>query len=412
MMKKTSALSLLIACAVLLAACGSKTKDKAESEPMPEQVVIQPVETDTNAEDSAEPAAEEQAKTDADQKKQEKTAQPTGNSQNNQTSPGNKGTSQPASSKPSSGASQVAKAPASTSAVVPKNEPASAGNINLWVSRYFAAETEFDKKVSFKKDQQLLDVMHDYLEVETAYGGGFVNGINGTKSGYTDKSMFTRKKRDWFYYVNGSVADVGADQIAARNGDTVWWDYHDWSGNGSNARAVVGSYPHPFTVGYDGTRKRTVVLYWDGHQPEAERLVQGLKNTGADARAQKYNQDAILATNSNLVIVGTWDQVASVADIEQMMAERTQYGVYASFEEGQVQALTYQGKPSGTVGQGAILATGNQSGDSTPVWMVLGATEAGLDQAIDVMISGGGKLRGKVGAVIDGSNVIGVPVEQ
>jgi len=409
-MKKTSGLSLLIACAVLLAACGSKDKE-TESQPMPEQIVIQPEETETDSKESEEPQAEEdkdKSQSNTDQKQQEKTAQPKQNSQTN------KGTSQPATSTPSSGsgASQTAKAPASNQPAVASKQEGAAGNINLWVSRYFAAETEFDKTVSFKKDQKLLDVMQDHLEVETAYGGGFVNGINGTKSGYTDKSVFTRKKRDWFYFVNGSVADVGADQFAVRSGDTVWWDYHDWTGNGSNALAVVGSYPHPFTLGYDGTKKSTVVMYWGAHQPEADRLVQGLKNKGADARAQKYNGDAIFTFTGNLVLLGTWDEVAPVADVQELMTHPRDYGIYASFADGQVQALNYQGKPSGTAGQGAILATGNQSGDSTPVWMVLGATEAGLDQAVDVMVSNGGKLRGKVGAVVNGGDVIGVPVER
>src|SRR5215213_7091508 len=41
--------------------------------------------------------------------------------------------------------------------------------------------------------------------VKTRYGGRFVNGVNGVSS-----ESGAGRRRDWFYYVNGIEAEVGA----------------------------------------------------------------------------------------------------------------------------------------------------------------------------------------------------------
>src|SRR3954453_21795962 len=84
--------------------------------------------------------------------------------------------------------------------------------------------------------------------VKTRYGGRFVNSIKSLGS-----SSAGGRRLDWFYYVNGIEADVGAAERKVSGGDRVWWDYHDWSG-GMRVPAVVGSYPEPFVHGSEGKR--------------------------------------------------------------------------------------------------------------------------------------------------------------
>src|ERR687895_2868297 len=61
------------------------------------------------------------------------------------------------------------------------------------------------------------------FDVETRYGGGFVQQINGIAGGREDG-----RPVDWFYYVNGILADEGAAAHKLSPGDDVWWDHHDW----------------------------------------------------------------------------------------------------------------------------------------------------------------------------------------
>jgi len=59
-------------------------------------------------------------------------------------------------------------------------------------------------------------------DVETTYGGKFVDSINGIR---------TRPDHAWFYYVNGELAGIGAAAYVPENGDTIQWDYHGYRGN-------------------------------------------------------------------------------------------------------------------------------------------------------------------------------------
>src|SRR5437764_2341002 len=89
------------------------------------------------------------------------------------------------------------------------------------------------------------------FSVQTRYGGGFVQAINGLAGKYGGGSRV-----DWFYYVNGIEADRGAAAFRLHRGDHVWWDRHDWS-SAQRVPAVVGSYPEPFLHGREGRRLPT-----------------------------------------------------------------------------------------------------------------------------------------------------------
>ncbi|MGZ4107355.1 MAG: DUF4430 domain-containing protein [Tumebacillaceae bacterium] len=298
------------------------------------------------------------------------------------------------------------------SAPAPVTKP-KAGEFQLTVTEYFGSSNVFDQSVGFSSGQNLLDAMRDHLTIETAYGGGFINSINGTKSGYTDKSIFTRKKRDWFYFINGSVASVGADSYQQHAGDAVWWDYHDWSGSGSNVPTVVGEYPHPFTSGYDGAKPGTVVYYSGNHAGDANRIAQSLRAQGAgNVSTAAYADGAVKNPSTNAIVVGTWSELGNQSAIQSMFSSATTSGLYASFEDGAVTMLNYQGKSADRTGQAAILATGSGSGDTTPTWLVIGANDSGLEQAVNLMVNSPNKLRNKVGVVLSGGEAVEVPVAQ
>jgi hypothetical protein len=89
------------------------------------------------------------------------------------------------------------------------------------------------KSVPIVPGESLMDYMHQYFQIETAYGDGFIVGIkvNGSWirsqwTGVDDPSK--RQPVDWFLYVNGQQAPVGAASIVPKAGDVDVWDYHRW----------------------------------------------------------------------------------------------------------------------------------------------------------------------------------------
>jgi hypothetical protein len=59
--------------------------------------------------------------------------------------------------------------------------------------------------------------------------------------------------------VNGYLADRSASDYRLRSGDVEWWDYRSWRDPLEDA-VVVGAFPEPFRHGYEGRRRRTVVI--------------------------------------------------------------------------------------------------------------------------------------------------------
>ena len=77
-------------------------------------------------------------------------------------------------------------------------------------------------------------------EIETRYGGGFVQSIEGVAGGTEDG-----RRLDWFFYVNGIESPVGSAERRVAGGDRIWWDHRDWT-DAMRVPAVVGSWPEPF----------------------------------------------------------------------------------------------------------------------------------------------------------------------
>ena len=83
-------------------------------------------------------------------------------------------------------------------------------------------------------------------EIETSYGGGFVDSIASISSSSGSRSF------DWFYFINGIAAERGAAEFVVEPDDRMWWDHRDWT-DAMDVNAVVGSFPAPLRGGYDGT---------------------------------------------------------------------------------------------------------------------------------------------------------------
>ena len=137
------------------------------------------------------------------------------------------------------------------------------GTARLWVTRDRGAEVVFTGIVP--AGLTVLEALDRNLDVDTRHGGRYVTAIEGIEG-----SIETR--RDWFYFVNGYEADVGASEYRLHAGDVAWWDFRSWE-RAFRQPVVVGAFPEPFLHGFDGERRTAAVRYRLASQREAARAL-------------------------------------------------------------------------------------------------------------------------------------------
>jgi hypothetical protein len=122
-------------------------------------------------------------------------------------------------------------------------------NARLWVTHDRGAEVVLTATVP--AGLTVMQALQRQAEVETRYGGRFVEAIGGVEGSLEER-------RDWFYFVNGIEPDVGAAEVRLGEGDVAWWDYRSWGGRMAQP-VVVGAFPEPFVHGWGDTRRPVVV---------------------------------------------------------------------------------------------------------------------------------------------------------
>ena len=115
----------------------------------------------------------------------------------------------------------------------------------LWITRNEGSDVLLETDVP--AGLTVLQALDRVAEVETRYGGRFVQSIDGIEGSLNGQE-------DWFFFVNGVEPDVGAAELRLAAGDVAWWDFRSWSDRMA-APVVVGAFPEPFLHGFDGRRR-------------------------------------------------------------------------------------------------------------------------------------------------------------
>jgi len=246
------------------------------------------------------------------------------------------------------------------------------GEVELTVTRDFGTE----RIVATVRDEvtesdTVMRVLDRNAEISTRYGGGFVQSIEGVAGGRS-----AGRPHDWFFYVNGLWSPVGAADYTLSGGEAIWWDHRDWA-ESMRVPALVGSWPQPFADGYEGGRHPTsVACRAAGSVCEVVR--ERLRSVGA-VLVNGSPAEAIR------VLVGPWRRIRGDAVAARIEAGPRESGVFAAFERHRdgfaLWGLDEGGDRARRFGPDAGLVAAMRQGSSPPVWLVTGASSAGVRAA-------------------------------
>ena len=213
------------------------------------------------------------------------------------------------------------------------------------------------------------------FEVETRYGGGFVQQINGIAGGREEG-----RPVDWFYYVNGILAEDGAAAHKLSAGDDVWWDHHDW-GASADVRAVVGAFPEPFVSGTEGKRLPVRLDCADAAADPCDEVAERLGEAGVKvgrSAAAGFGGEGVLR-----IKVGVWADLRRDPAVRRLEEGPRASGVYArpSADGDELALLGPEGEVVRTLGAGSGVVAATQLGGEAPTWIVTGTDAVGLAAA-------------------------------
>jgi hypothetical protein len=253
---------------------------------------------------------------------------------------------------------------------------ADVGGAKLTVTREFGSVPVLESDVGeVKESDTVMRVLEGAAEISTRYGGGFVQSIEGVEGEQRGGRSY-----DWFFYVNGVESPIGAAEFSLRGEDRVWWDYRDWTA-AERVPAVVGSFPAPLRGGYEG-RTHPVVIDCEGGGGACGLTRQALE-------AAKVPVSGGSPGGAIRVLVGPWARLRSDPAAALLEAGPAESGVFAEFSSGKgglrLQGLDPEGTGGHAFGPDAGLVAATRRYEAPPVWLVTGATAAGVRAAAGLL---------------------------
>jgi hypothetical protein len=247
--------------------------------------------------------------------------------------------------------------------------------VDLRVTQDFGTRVIGERSASdVREADTVMRLLDRSFAVETRYGGGFVQSIEGVAGGQ-------RKGRpvDWFYYVNGVEAPQGSASRRIEDGDAIWWDHHDW-GTAMRVPAVVGSFPAPFVSTDAEAKRQPIRVDCAGEERECKEVVDRLAAAGVTAVGQgALNQAA--GEGVIRVLVGTFDELRRDRGAATLSDGPAASGVFARFTAAGLELLDPEGQVEDTLGPGSGLVAATRVGEQQPTWLVTGADTAGVAAA-------------------------------
>lgn len=273
--------------------------------------------------------------------------------------------------------------------------------VELRVTRDFGQEQlGAPKRASeVRESDTVMRFLQGARRVRTRYGGAFVQSIDGLAGN-------AGSEHDWFYYVNGSEASVGAADYSLSSGDVVQWDYHDWHAT-QHVPAIVGAYPEPFLHGLKGKKLPTRVECEDDSSAACRAVLDKLGDLGVKASSAPLGAPTS-SEGTVRVVVAKFEVASQVRGAAQLEAGPATSGVYAKFSGESLQLLDPAGHVAQTAPPGSGLVAATQPPAQAITWLVTGADDAGVERAAEALDAR--KLSGAFAVAATPAGVVKLPV--
>lgn len=278
-----------------------------------------------------------------------------------------------------------------------------AGGAQLRVTRDFGSELIASARTeTVREGETVMRFLQSRRDVDTAHGGGFVDAIDGLEGGGPGGT------RDWFYFVNGLQAEVGAAARELTPGDVVQWDFRDWRA-AMSIPAIVGAYPEPFVHGIEGKRLPTRVECASPGAPACIEVTERLEEEGVVVSSAPLG--AAAGEEVLRVAVGSWPELGDLRAARAIAEGPQQSGVFARFgpDGGTLDLLDGRGGKAER-GSGIVAATGAPG--EAPTWLVTGVDEHGVEAAARLLDDRILRDRFAVAATSDGARAVPVQARE
>ena len=278
------------------------------------------------------------------------------------------------------------------------------GGGSLTVTRDYGQDSLGRARTSgVSESDTVMRLLQRDFEVETRYGGNFVQEIDGVGGGREGG-----RRVDWFFYVNGIEASVGAGELRVAPGDRIWWDHHDW-GATMRIPAVVGSFPAPFLSDVDGRRLPVRLVCLDGAGEACDEVETRLQDAGIEDIARSVLEQSA-GREVLRVLVGPWTEMRRDTAARKLESGPAASGVFARPDPGgeRIDLLDDRGRVELTVGRGSGLLAATKIEAQQPTWMVTGIDATGVAAAAAALTED--ELQDRFAVAVDEGRTVPLPL--
>ena len=278
------------------------------------------------------------------------------------------------------------------------------GGAELRVTRDFGHETLGSIRVdSLREDQTVMRLLRSEFDVETRFGGRFVQAIDGLRGGGPAGT------RDWFFFVNGIESAEGAAEYEVSPGDRVQWDHRSW-GAAMRVPAIVGAFPEPFLHGIEGERRPVRVECDEVDSNPCRDARATLDRAGVPTSGASLGAPGTEAVTR--LVVARWPRARIVRGGATLEEGPEASGVFARFaEDGRsLELLDEAGEVARTVrpGDGTALVAALRPRADELLWLVTALDQKGL--AAGVAALEGDRLRDAFAVAVTDDTVEKLPL--
>jgi Domain of unknown function (DUF4430) len=255
------------------------------------------------------------------------------------------------------------------------------GGAQLRVTKDFGhSELGSARLGTLREDQTVMRFLRSEFDVETRFGGRFVQAIDGLKGAGSGGT------RDWFFFVNGIESEKGAAEFELSPGDRIQWDHRHW-GAAMRVPAIVGAFPEPFLNGVEGERRPVRVECDEVEAAPCDDAKQALDDAGVPTSTSSLGAPGTESVTR--LVVARWPEARIVRGGSTLEEGPETSGVFARFDEDghALELLDEDGEVARTVrpGDGTALVAALRPRAEELLWLVTSLDAKGLAAGVDAL---------------------------